>query len=63
MHLTNLIDLIAEVAAKRVAKEGESKEDTSDAVARLCRMISATGWRPCLNFIRFYGLRLRLDKP
>ena len=31
MHLTNLIDLIAEVAAKRVAKEGKPKEDSPDA--------------------------------
>lgn len=41
MHLTNLIDLIAEVAAKRVAKEGKPKEDSPDAVNLFYRMIWA----------------------
>ncbi|WP_158234156.1 hypothetical protein [Oceaniglobus indicus] len=30
MALTNLIDLIAEVAAKRIAKEGKTGEDTPE---------------------------------
>ena len=62
MHLTNLIDLIAEVAAKRVAGEGKPKEDTPDAVMLLCRTIRATGWRGCHNFIRFCGFRMGLDR-
>jgi hypothetical protein len=41
MHLTNLIDLIAEVAANRVAKEGKPKEDTPDAVILFYQMIWA----------------------
>jgi len=53
MHLTNLIDLIAEVAAKRVAKEGKTKEETSDAVRPWSRMIRAALWNRCHNFICF----------
>ncbi|WP_165978743.1 hypothetical protein [Antarcticimicrobium luteum] len=57
MHLTNLIDLIAEVAAKRVAKEGKTKEETSDAVRPWSRMIRAALWKRCHNFICFPSFR------
>lgn len=35
MTLTNLIDLIAEVAAKRATREGGTKEETPNAVSRM----------------------------
>lgn len=62
MHLTNLIDLIAEVAAKRVAKEGKQEEDTPDAVRMLWRMIRAARWNGCHNFTRFLGFGRALDR-
>jgi hypothetical protein len=39
MTLTNLIDLIAEVAAKRAIQEGGTKEETPNAVAWMIRKI------------------------
>lgn len=44
MALANLIDLIAEVAAKRTAREGNKKANTPDAVVALCRWILAILW-------------------
>lgn len=41
MALTNLIDLIAEVAAKRAAREANSKADTPDEVRSLWPLILA----------------------
>lgn len=45
MALANLIDLIAEVAAKRAAREGNTKADTPDAVRSLWALNRATKWR------------------
>ena len=39
MTLTNLIDLIAEVAAKRATREGGTKEETPNAVVCMIRKI------------------------
>ena len=41
MTLTNLIDLIAEVAAKRAAREGGTKEETPNAVIWIIAKILA----------------------
>lgn len=41
MSLTNLIDLIAEVAAKRATREGGTKEETPNAVVRIITTIRA----------------------
>ena len=41
MTLTNLIDLIAEVAAKRATREGGTKEETPNAVVCMIRKILA----------------------
>lgn len=41
MTLTNLIDLIAEVAAKRATREGGTKEETPNAVVRIIEQIRA----------------------
>ena len=49
MHLTNLIDLIAKVAAKRAAREGEHEEDTPDAVMVVWRTIRARVRNACHN--------------
>lgn len=51
MHLAKIIDLIAEVAAKQVAKESEAKEDTSDAAQITSAMILASLWKCRLTFI------------
>ncbi|MDR9395140.1 MAG: hypothetical protein RI571_12630 [Roseovarius sp.] len=61
MHLTNLIDLIAEVAAKRVAKESKPKEDTPDAVNLFYQMIWAAQWNECHIFCPFLGFTSPLD--
>ena len=63
MHLTNLIDLIAEVAAKQVAREGKTKADTPDAVRVLWRMIRAARWSRCHIFVWIYRFTRTLDKP
>lgn len=44
MDLTKLIDLIAEVAAKRVAREGKTKAETPDGTALRFRRILASIW-------------------
>lgn len=49
MHLTNLIDLIAEVAAKRVAREGETKAEPPGEVAIDYRAIVALLWKGLPN--------------
>jgi hypothetical protein len=41
MTLTNLIDLIAEVAAKRATEEGRTKEETPSAVIQVIMRILA----------------------
>lgn len=41
MALTNLIDLIAEVAAKRTAREGRTKPETPEQAGFLWRLIAA----------------------
>lgn len=51
MALTNLIDLIVEVAAKRIAENGEAREDTPNAVVCFCRAIRADLWPHCHIFI------------
>jgi hypothetical protein len=45
MPLTNLIALIAEVAAKQTAREGKTKEETPGSVLRKLRKISTILWR------------------
>ncbi|MBK0329529.1 hypothetical protein I5535_19860 [Rhodobacteraceae bacterium F11138] len=62
MILTNLIDLIAEVAAKRVAEKGAAKEDTPDAVISICRTIRADLWSRRHIFILISVFVRRLDK-
>ena len=47
MPLENLIDLIAKVAAKRAAREGEHEEDTPDAVVMVWRTIRARVRNAC----------------
>jgi len=49
MPLENLIDLIAKVAAKRAAREGEHEEDTPDAVIVVWRTIRARVRNACHN--------------
>ena len=49
MHLTNLIDLIAEVAAKRVAREGETKAEPPGEVHLRYRRIMAILWKGLPN--------------
>lgn len=61
MALANLIDLIAEVAAKRTAREGNTKADTPDAVAFLCRSIWADLWNARHIFIGISVFGGRLD--
>ena len=61
MHLTNLIDLIAEVAAKRVAKEGKPKEESPDAITLFYPTIWAAQWNVCHNFFSFIGFTAFLD--
>ena len=61
MALANLIDLIAEVAAKRTAREGNTKADTPDAVVTLCRWIRADLWNARHIFIRISVFGERLD--
>lgn len=51
MHLTNLIDLIAEVAAKRVAREGETKAEPPGEVIHRYRRIVALLWRGLPNIL------------
>lgn len=62
MALTNLIDLIAEVAAKRIAEKGEAREDTPDAVVCFYRAIRADLWPHCHIFIGISVFIRRLDK-
>lgn len=62
MALANLIDLIAEVAAKRTAREGNTKADTPDAVALLCQSIRAVLWSGCHIFIGISVFGGRLDR-
>jgi hypothetical protein len=55
MTLTNLIDLIAEVAAKRATQEDGTKEETPNAVAWIIEAILAglRRLRPSLSKIGF----------
>ena len=41
MSLANIIDLIAEVAAKRTAREGKTKVETPEQAFMLCGAILA----------------------
>jgi hypothetical protein len=45
MALSNLIDLIAEVAAKQTAREGKTKEETPGSVLRRLLKIWTRLWR------------------
>lgn len=45
MALSNLIDLIAEVAAKQTAREGKTKEETPASVPLRLRKIWTRLWR------------------
>ena len=62
MHLTNLIDLIAKVAAKRAAREGKQEEDTPDAVMILWGTIRARVWNRCHNSTKFLDFIRMLAK-
>lgn len=53
MTLTHLIDLIAEVAAKRATQEGRSKEETPNAVAMTIRKILSKK-----RHLRFVSLKI-----
>jgi hypothetical protein len=59
MDLTKLIDLIAEVAAKRVAREGKTKAETPDGASRGFRTILASIWSA--GHILFGVLRFMRD--
>ncbi|AFO92239.1 hypothetical protein D1822_12540 [Phaeobacter inhibens] len=50
MTLTNLIDLIAEVAAKRATQEGGTKEETPNAVILMIAVILAGLWQRSCRF-------------
>lgn len=55
MTLTNLIDLIAEVAAKRATREGGTKEETQNAIIwMLARKLA--GIKPLLHISFNFGL-------
>ncbi|MCF7727723.1 hypothetical protein GLP59_00745 [Sulfitobacter sp. M220] len=56
MTLTNLIDLIAEVAAKRATEEGRTKEETPSAGLTICRLFWAKLWRTRSDRISFSAL-------
>ncbi|HQU70463.1 MAG TPA: hypothetical protein PLI43_20020 [Albidovulum sp.] len=45
MNLDNLIDLIAELAAKRIAQEGKGRTEAPGAVGHILRLILAKFWR------------------
>lgn len=61
MTLTYLIDLIAEVAAKRATEEGRTKEETPSAVIWIIATIPARLWRSLHNLFNFelYAKRRR----
>ncbi|SEP87501.1 hypothetical protein [Thalassovita taeanensis] len=50
MTLTNLIDLIAEVAAKRATLEGGTKEETPNAVIFMIAVILSGLWQRSFRF-------------
>jgi len=52
MSLTNLIDLIAEVAAKRATQEGGTKEETPNAVISIIARILAGFWQALPYFVQ-----------
>ena len=52
MTLTNLIDLIAEVAAKRATREGGTKEGTPNAVSWMIARILAKLRRASPYFVQ-----------
>ncbi|ETX26557.1 hypothetical protein [Roseivivax isoporae] len=58
MALANLIDLIAEVAAKRTAREGKNDRDASEHTWPRCRVIQAFLRRREL----FFGESLEIAK-
>ncbi|EAP83407.1 hypothetical protein [Sulfitobacter sp. EE-36] len=62
MTLTNLIDLIAEVAAKRATEEGRTKEETPSAVIWIIAKIPARLWQPLHNVFNF-GLYSKQRRP
>ncbi|PQO21987.1 hypothetical protein C2I36_15390 [Rhodobacteraceae bacterium WD3A24] len=61
MPLEHLIDLIAEVAAKRAAREGKTKADTPDAAESVWRTIRAARWNGRHILVRIYGFARALD--
>jgi len=50
MTLTNLIDLIAEVAAKRATQEGGTKEETPNAVILIIAATLSGLWQHSCRF-------------
>lgn len=50
MTLTNLIDLIAEVAAKRATQEGGTKEETPNAVILMIAATLSGLWQHSCRF-------------
>jgi len=52
MTLSKMIDLIAEVAAKRATQEGGSKEETPNALSLIIATILAAFWRRGSRFIQ-----------
>lgn len=63
MPLTNLIDLIAEVAAKRIAREGETKAETPNGMVRRFPALRASLWSEGHIFSGFSGKMRGLDSP
>lgn len=51
MHLNKLIDLIAEVAAKRVTREGQTKAEHPDEVLWGYGVFRALMWQLMPNFL------------
>ncbi len=62
MTLTNLIDLIAEVAAKRATEEGRTKEETPSAVTWIITTI-LTGLRQAPPYFLQIGFVSITDLP
>lgn len=62
MTLTNLIDLIAEVAAKRATEEGRTKEETPSAVTWIITTI-LTGLRQTPPYFFQIGFVSTTDLP
>lgn len=62
MPLSKMIDLIAEVAAKKIAREGKTKADTSDGLDAIYQRIQARLWSRCRNFASLHMFKEILER-